>query len=139
MIMDQAQLEQLVQGVASMLQQGASPDQAAQQLAQQGLPEEAIGQVIDAAMQMVQGGGQGGQMAQQGGAGSGLSGEGADVLESVLSQVGPEVMAAIIGAWEEMSSQERSTFMQTLRQMGQGQQTPEGRPSPNEAEQNMFG
>jgi hypothetical protein len=136
--MNEQQLQQLVQGVAGMLQQGASPEEAAQQLAQQGLPEEAIGQVIQAAMQMAQGGSQGQQGGSQGG--SGISGEGADVLEAMLSQVGPEALLAIMGALDEMSSQERSSFAQTLQQMIQGNgRSPEGQPSPNEAEQMMFG
>ena len=48
--------EQIVQGVAQMLQQGAQPEEIAQQLIQMGLPQEEAMQLIQAVMQQLQGG-----------------------------------------------------------------------------------
>lgn len=55
---DQAssQQEQIMQGVASMLQQGAQPEQIAQQLVQMGIPQEQVMQIIQTVMQQMQGG-----------------------------------------------------------------------------------
>jgi hypothetical protein len=55
---DQAssQQEQIMQGVATMLQQGAQPEQIAQQLVQMGIPQEQVMQIIQAVMQQMQGG-----------------------------------------------------------------------------------
>ena len=55
---DQAapQQEQIMQGVATMLQQGAQPEQVAQQLVQMGIPQEQAVQIIKAVMQQLQGG-----------------------------------------------------------------------------------
>ena len=47
--------EQIVQGVAQMLQQGAQPEEIAQQLIQMGLPQEEAMQLIQAVMQQLQG------------------------------------------------------------------------------------
>lgn len=47
--------QQLLQGVAQMLQQGAQPDDIAQQLNQMGIPQEQIMQIIQTVMQQLQG------------------------------------------------------------------------------------
>jgi hypothetical protein len=54
--MQQPDQEQIVQGVAQMLQQGAEPEQIAQQLIQMGLPQEQAMQLIQTVMQNLQGG-----------------------------------------------------------------------------------
>ena len=54
--MQQPDQEQIVQGVAQMLQQGAQPEQIAQQLIQMGLPQEQAMQLIQTVMQNLQGG-----------------------------------------------------------------------------------
>jgi hypothetical protein len=53
--MQQPDQEQIVQGVAQMLQQGAQPEQIAQQLIQMGLPQEQAIQLIQTVMQNLQG------------------------------------------------------------------------------------
>jgi hypothetical protein len=52
----QPQQEQIMQGVATMLQQGAQPEQVAQQLVQMGIPQEQAVEIIKAVMQQMQGG-----------------------------------------------------------------------------------
>ena len=93
--MDQQQLQALVQEVAGMLQQGVSPEEIAQSLVQQGIPEDIVGQIIDAAAQ----GMQGGQGQPQGGE------QGGSVLEA-LAQQDPEMLAAIIQEWESMAPEQ---------------------------------
>lgn len=56
-----AQVQQVIQVVAQMLQQGASPNQVMQQLAQKGVPKEMTQQVIKMVMQKMQGSAQGPQ------------------------------------------------------------------------------
>jgi len=53
---EQSQQEQIMQGVASMLQQGAQPEQVAQQLVKMGIPQDQVMQIIQAVMQQLQGG-----------------------------------------------------------------------------------
>ena len=53
---EQGQQEQVMQGVAQMLQQGAQPEQVAQQLVQMGIPQEQAVEIIKAVMQQLQGG-----------------------------------------------------------------------------------
>jgi hypothetical protein len=48
--------QQIMEGVATMLQQGAQPEQIAQQLVQMGIPQEQVMQIIQAVMQQMQGG-----------------------------------------------------------------------------------
>lgn len=48
--------QQVMQGVATMLQQGAQPEQVAKQLVEMGIPQEQVIQIIQAVMQQLQGG-----------------------------------------------------------------------------------
>lgn len=48
--------QQVMQGVAIMLQQGAQPEQIAKQLVEMGIPQEQVVQLIQAVMQQLQGG-----------------------------------------------------------------------------------
>lgn len=50
------QMQQIMAQVASMLQQGASPQEVLQQLVQAGIPQEQAAQIVQAAMQQIQGG-----------------------------------------------------------------------------------
>jgi hypothetical protein len=45
-----------MQGVATMLQQGAQPEQIAQQLVQMGIPQEQVMEIIQTVMQQMEGG-----------------------------------------------------------------------------------
>lgn len=47
--------QQIMQGVATMLQQGAQPQQVAKQLVEMGIPQEQVMQLIQAVMQQLQG------------------------------------------------------------------------------------
>jgi hypothetical protein len=49
------QMQQVLQAVAQMLQQGASPEQVMQQLMQKGMPKEMTQQVVQTVMQQMQG------------------------------------------------------------------------------------
>ncbi len=55
--------EQIVQGVAAMLQQGTQPEEVAKQLIQMGLPQEQVIEIIQNVMQQLQG--EGGQEEMQ--------------------------------------------------------------------------
>lgn len=57
--------QQVMQGVATMLQQGAKPEQVAKQLVEMGIPQEQVVQIIQTVMQQLQGGQEGQQEPQQ--------------------------------------------------------------------------
>jgi hypothetical protein len=132
--MNEQQLQQLVQEVAGMLQQGASPEEVMAALVQEnGIPEDIAGQVVQAAMQMLGGGqAQGGEAQPQGGE------QGGSVLEA-LAQEDPEMLAAIIQEWESMAPEEKDQIIQALglgggqpqeQQIGPEQgMAPQGQPS----------
>ena len=137
--MNEQQLQQLVQGVAQALSQGADPNQVMQQLVQQGVPEDAAGQIIETAMQMAQGGEQGGNMNGT----MNTEREAQGVIESSLQELGPEVLFALLQAYDALQPPNKQALLQQLSQMSQqgradansGQQPQEA----NELEKNMFG
>ena len=104
-------MEQLVQEVAGYLQQGAKPEEIMQALVQQGISEQEAQQVIQAAMQALQG--QGGQPQGQGQEGGG------SVLEAAL-QEDPELVYQIIMEFSELAPEEQQALMQQIEQMLQG-------------------
>ena len=106
-------MEQLVQEVAGYLQQGAKPEEIMQALVQQGISEQEAQQVIQAAMQGLQG--QGGQPHGQGQEGGG------SVLEAAL-QEDPELVYQIIMEFSQMAPEEQQALMQEIEQMLQGGQ-----------------
>ena len=106
-------MEQLVQEVAGYLQQGAKPEEIMQALVQQGISEQEAQQVIQAAMQGLQG--QGGQPQGQGQEGGG------SVLEAAL-QEDPELVYAIIMEFSQLAPEEQQALMQQIEQMLQGGQ-----------------
>jgi hypothetical protein len=57
--------QQVMQGVATMLQQGAKPEQVAKQLVEMGIPQEQVVQIIQTVMQQLQGGQEGQEEPQQ--------------------------------------------------------------------------
>ena len=124
--MDQQQAEQLVQEVAGHLQQGANPEEIMQALVQQGVPQDMAQQIVQAAMQMVQGGGEGGQ---------GQGQEGGSVLEAVATE-DPELLLAILTEWESLPPEAKQEIMSVLQQGGQGGGQPQGQEQPQE--QGMF-
>ena len=130
--MNEQQLQQLVQEVAGMLQQGVSPDEIAQSLVEQGIPEDIVGQIIQAASQ----GMQGGQGQPQGGE------QGGSVLEA-LAQEDPEMLAAIIQEWESMAPEEKDQIIQALGLGGgqpqEQQMSPEQGMAPQGQPSGLFG
>lgn len=136
--MNEQQLQQLVQEVAGMLQQGASPEEVMAALVQEnGIPEDIAGQVVQAAMQMLGGGqAQGGQGQPQGGE------QGGSVLEA-LAQEDPEMLAAIIQEWESMAPEEKDQIIQALGLGGgqpqEQQMSPEQGMAPQGQPSGLFG
>jgi hypothetical protein len=57
--------QQIMQGVATMLQQGAQPEQIAKQLVEMGIPQEQVVQIIQTVIQQLQGGQEGQEEPQQ--------------------------------------------------------------------------
>lgn len=53
---EQDAMQQMMQGVAQMLSEGASPEQVVESLIQQGLPQEQAVQIVEAVVQQMQGG-----------------------------------------------------------------------------------
>ena len=106
-------MEQLVQEVAGYLQQGAKPEEIMQALVQQGISEQEAQQVIQAAMQGLQG--QGGQPQGRGQEGGG------SVLEAAL-QEDPELVYQIIMEFSQLAPEEQQALMQQIEQMLQGGQ-----------------
>ena len=115
-------MEQLVQEAAKFLQQGASPEQVMQAILEQSggqVSEEEAQQIVQAAMQALQG--QGGQPQGQGQEGGG------SVLEAAL-QEDPELVYQIIMEFSQMPPEEQQALMQQIEQMlqgGQGQSQPQ--------------
>ena len=112
-------MERLVQEVAGYLQQGAKPEEIMQALVQQGISEQEAQQVIQAAMQALQG--QGGQPQGQGQEGGG------SVLEAAL-QEDPELVYQIIMEFSQLAPEEQQALMQEIEGMlqgGQGQGQPQ--------------
>lgn len=112
-------MEQLVQEVAGYLQQGAKPEEIMQALVQQGISEQEAQQVIQAAMQGLQG--QGGQQQGQGQEGGG------SVLEAAL-QEDPELVYQIIMEFSQLAPEQQQALMQEIEGMlqgGQGQGQPQ--------------
>ncbi len=115
-------MEQLVQEAAKFLQQGASPEQVMQAILEQSggqVSEEEAQQIVQAAMQALQG--QGGQPQGQGQEGGG------SVLEAAL-QEDPELVYQIIMEFSQMPPEEQQALMQQIEQMlqgGQGQGQPQ--------------
>ena len=136
--MDREQLQQLVQGVAQALQQGANPEEIMQQLVQQGAPQEVAQQIIQAAMQMVEGGGE-----EEMNGTMNTEREAQGVIEAALQELGPEKMFALLQAYDALQPPNKNALLQQLSQMSQqntgaansGEQPQEA----NELEKNMFG
>ena len=106
-------MEQLVAEVSNYLSQGAKPEEIMQALVQQGISEQEAQQVIQAAMQGLQG--QGGQQQGQGQEGGG------SVLEAAL-QEDPELVYQIIMEFSQLQPEEQQALMQQIEQMLQGGQ-----------------
>ena len=109
-------MEQLVQEAAKFLQQGASPEQVMQAILEQSggqVSEQEAQQIVQAAMQALQG--QGGQPQGQGQEGGG------SVLEAAL-QEDPELVYQIIMEFSQMPPEEQQALMQEIEGMLQGGQ-----------------
>jgi len=110
-------MEKLVQEAAGFLQQGASPEQVVQAIVEQGggqISEQEAQQIVQAAMQAMQGGEQQGGQPQEGG-------EGGSVLEAAL-QEDPELVYAIIMEFSNLAPEQQQALMQEIEGMLQGGQ-----------------
>lgn len=108
------ELQQIVQKVASALAQGADPNQIAQQLMQQVQDENVVKQIMETAMQMVQQGGEG----MQGNVNN--QQEAQKLIETALGELGPEVLMALLMAYDSLDDANKSALQQQLQQMVQG-------------------
>lgn len=86
--------EELVQEVAQYLSEGADPNEIMGSLVEQGLSEEEAGQIIQAAMQMVEGGG--------------------SVLAAVAEQ-DPELLMAILAEFVQLPPESQEQLLQELQ------------------------
>ncbi len=140
--MSKEQIQQLVAQVSQMLQKGTDPNEIVNMLVQEGLPEDQAVQIVDAAA----GQGGGGQP-QEGGSpetGASTMSDGTDpnqIIREELQQVGPNVMLALLEAYDALGTQGQEGMKQQLSQMSdqgeQSQGSAEGT-QPQGAEQ-MFG
>ena len=137
-------MEQAVQQVAQALSQGADPNQIMQQLMQQGnMPQEQAAQIIQAAMQMLQGGEQEGVNMQ---GTMYTQRESQQLIETALGELGPEVLFALLQAYDRLDDANKSALMQQLQQMAgsntrqasSGNQEQEA-PETSAVESNLFG
>ena len=139
--MSEEQIQQLVAQVSQMLQEGTDPNEIVNMLVQEGLQEDQAMQIVDAAA------GQGGGQPQGGRApetGASTMSDGTDpnqIISEVLQQVGPNVMLALLEAYDALGTQGQEGMKQQLSQMSdqgeQSQGSAEGT-QPQGAEQ-MFG
>ena len=134
--MDQEQLQQIVAQVQQALQQGAKPEEIMQSLVQQGMPQEVAQQVMQAAMQ----GGEGMQGSVN------TQREAQQLIETALGELGPEVLAALLMAYDTLDQANKQALQQQLQQMvQQGKSSANGQQSQLQEEQatavqeNLFG
>lgn len=135
--MDQEQLQQIVAQVQQALQQGAKPEEIMQSLVQQGMPQEVAQQVMQAAMQSEQQGGEGMQGSVN------TQREAQQLLETAVGELGPEVLAAVLMAYDALEPANKQALIQQLGQMAQqGKQAANGQPQEEQAmaaQENLFG
>ncbi len=143
--MDPQAMEQMVQKVAELIQNGEDPNAIVEMLIQEGASEDVAMQIVDEATAMAQGGGQGGGQPAGPSGGPEAGPEGMDpqqMVEEVLQQIGPNVMLTFLQSYDALGPQGQEALKQQLQQMsdqGEAQQgTAEGA-QPQGAEQAMFG
>jgi hypothetical protein len=138
--MDQEQLKQIVAQVQQAIQQGANPEEIMQSLVQQGMPQEVAQQVIQAAMQ----GGE--DMANSGTINT--QREAQQLIETALGELGPEVLMALLMAYDHLEQANKQALIQQLGQMvqqGKGQANAQTAPGGEDQQQmqsvesNLFG
>ncbi len=126
--MDQAQLEQLAQGIAQALEAGEDPQAIAQEVAKQtgASPEEAM-QLVEQVAQQRQGGGQG-----QGG-GSITAEQAAQAFEQI--GLTPEQVIQCVQIFSAMDENELQKLLQMIDQGAQQGEAPQGEPSEEDINQ----
>lgn len=126
--------EQIIKEVASAIQQGADPNQIAQQLMQQVKDPNVVKQIMEAAMAMVQQQGQGeeGEDMQ----GMNTQREAQQLLEASIGELGPEVLLAILTAFMQLDDANKQALLQQLQQMA-SQQGPTQTGQPTEQTEGM--
>lgn len=104
-----------------------------QQLVQQGVPEEAAQQIIQAATQG--GNGMNGMFSQK---------EVQGLVEKIIGQIGPQVMLAFLKAYQQMDDANKQGLMQMLEQLSSKQTPSQSGVSPDQEQasamqENLFG
>lgn len=125
----QAQMEQMLSQIASMLEAGQDPNTILQQMVEGGVPQEQAQQMIQAVMEEMQGGQEGAQPAtgepsnqpQQGGGGGGQ--EALQMLQEAVQVLGPDGLAMILQSWDSLPQQQKQQMIQQLAQMSQEAQS----------------
>jgi len=142
--MEPDQIKQLVEQVAGMLQQGEDPNAIVDMLVQEGLPEDQATQIVDEASSMAEGGG-GGEQAPQTDAGTVPDGSDPNqLIDEVLQSVGPNVMLALLEAYDALGTQGQAGLKQQLSQMSQETESQQGsaeaaQPQQQPGQEQMFG
>lgn len=134
-------MEQVIKQVSDAIANGADPNQIAQQLMQEVQDENVVKQIMEAAMQMAQGGQQEGGGSMQGSVNT--QREAQQLLETALGELGPEVLAALLMAYDALDDANKQALIQQLGQMAQqGKQEANGQPQEEQAmaaQENLFG
>ena len=138
--MDEQQLQQLLQQIMQWLQEGQEPNAIVDELVKQEIPEDVATQLVDAAIQQLEGGGAEGQAP----AGSENPPEEAplspggdpstapdamdpnQLIDQVLQQVGPNVMLAILEAYDSLGAQGQEAKKQQMAQMSNDSEAQQG-------------
>ena len=135
--MDEQQLQQLLQQIMQWLQEGQEPNAIVDELVKQEIPEDVATQLVDAAIQQLEGGGAEGQAPEgeapaQGPQTGGEASTGPDgmdpnqLIDQVLQQVGPNVMLAILEAYDSLGAQGQEAKKQQMAQMSNESESQQG-------------
>jgi len=134
-------MEQVIKQVSDAIANGADPNQIAQQLMQEVQDENVVKQIMETAMQMAQGGQQEGGGNMQGSVNT--QREAQQLLETAVGELGPEVLAAVLMAYDALEPANKQALIQQLGQMAQqGKQSANGQPQEEQAmaaQENLFG
>ena len=126
----QEQMQQILQQIAQMLQQGEDPNAILQQLVEANIPQEQAQQMIQAVMEQMQGGeeGAGAPATAQSGSqyqGAGAGGQGQEamaVLQEAIQVLQPQGLAMVLQAWDSLPQEQKQQMIQQLSQMAGEQQ-----------------
>ena len=124
--MDEQQLQQLSNQVAQMLQQGADPNEVIDQLVNSGMDEQTASQLVDEIMGQLQGGGQSETQSTGEGSSTTENGDPNSLLDQVMQKIGPNILLAILEAYDALGAQGQSAKKQQLNDMSSQQESQQG-------------